>query len=49
MDNQLEFAVPFAGALVLMFFYADYLVQLLWLALWVAVRYKFVRSRVEQN
>ncbi|MBI2580052.1 MAG: hypothetical protein HYW27_04070 [Candidatus Aenigmarchaeota archaeon] len=54
MDKDLEFAVPFAGALLLMFLYVDFLVQVLWIAAWAAVRYKFrykfvKDSNVEQN
>lgn len=49
MDKDIEFAVPFAGAVLLMFLYADILVQILWVAAWAAIRYKFVKSNVEQN
>ena len=45
----MEFAIPFAGALLLMFLYADFLVQLAWVVAWSAIRYRFVKSDVQQN
>ncbi|MDI6721181.1 MAG: hypothetical protein QMD85_02230 [Candidatus Aenigmarchaeota archaeon] len=50
MESSIEFAIPFAGILFLMFFYADFLVQVIWVAAWAIIRYKFVRDTdVAQN
>ncbi len=49
MEKEMEFAVPFAGALLLMFLYADFFLQVAWIIAWSAIRYKFVKSNVQQN
>jgi hypothetical protein len=49
MEKEMEFAVPFAGVLLLMFLYADFLVQFVWVIAWLAIKYKYVKSDVAQN
>ena len=45
----MEFAVPFAGVILLMFLHADFFIQIIWIITWSVIRYKFVKTHVQQN